>query len=177
MPNDTRRMLLGLVALAALSPLSACKSDTEKAATIAPVDITRNTACELDGMLLMDFPGPKGQIHYAGLPQPAFYCDTMEVINALLVPEQVRKVNAVYVQDMGQTDWDNPQGAWIDANTAIYVLGSRRKGSMGPTLASFSKTEDAQAFAKEYGGQVVKMADIKPEMVDLRGGAHLDHSM
>lgn len=176
-PNASRRMLLGLMALASLSPLAACKSEADKAASITPVEITRNTACELDGMLLMDFPGPKGQIHYAGQPQPAFYCDTMEVINALLVPEQVRKVNAVYVQDMGQTDWDNPQGAWIDANTAIYVLGSRRKGSMGPTLASFSQAEDAQAFAKEYGGQVVKMADIKPEMVDLRGGAHHDHSM
>lgn len=176
-PDETRRMLLGLMALASLGPLAACKSEAQKATSIAPVEITRNTSCELDGMLLMDFPGPKGQIHYAGLEQPAFYCDTMEVINALLVPEQVRKVNAVYVQDIGQTDWDNPQGAWIDANTAIYVLGSRRKGSMGPTLGTFSKEEDAQAFAKEYGGKVVRMAEITPEMVDLRGGANLDSSM
>ncbi len=115
------------------------RQEREKAASTAPVEITRSTSCELDGMLLMDYPGPKGQIHYAGMDQPLFYCDTMEVLNTLLVPEQVRKVNAVYVQDMGKTDWDNPQGAWIDARTAIFVHGSKRKGSMGPTLPASAR--------------------------------------
>ena len=68
-------------------------------------------------------------------------------------------------------------GAWIDARTAIYVHGSKRKGSMGPTFASFSKEEDAQKFIAEYGGTLVRMADIKPEMVDLRGGVNTDDRM
>ncbi|MDO4905699.1 MAG: nitrous oxide reductase accessory protein NosL [Lautropia sp.] len=163
--------------LASLPVLSACKSEEQKAANTEPVEITRDTACELDGMLLADYPGPKGQIHYAGQEEPVFYCDTVEVLNALLVPEQVRKVNAVYVQDMGKTDWDDPKGAWIDARKALYVHGSKRKGSMGPTLASFSEEADAQAFIQEYGGKLLRMEEITPEMVDLRGGAHRDHSM
>lgn len=172
-----RRALLGLLALTALAPLAACGERPSGAASVAPVEITRSTSCELDGMLLMDYPGPKGQIHFAGADQPAFYCDTMEVLNTLLVPEQVRKVNAVYVQDMGKTDWDNPQGAWIDARTAIFVHGSKRKGSMGPTFASFSQEADAKKFIEEYGGELVRMSDITPEMVDLRGGANLDNRM
>ena len=172
-----RRALLGLLALTALAPLAACGERPSGAASVAPVEITRSTSCELDGMLLMDYPGPKGQIHFAGADQPAFYCDTMEVLNTLLLPEQVRKVNAVYVQDMGKTDWDNPQGAWIDARSALYVRGSKRKGSMGPTFASFGSEPDARQFIAQHGGELLRMPDIKPEMVDLRGGANLDSRM
>ena len=172
-----RRALLGLLALTALAPLAACGERPSGAASVAPVEITRSTSCELDGMLLMDYPGPKGQIHFAGADQPAFYCDTMEVLNTLLLPEQVRKVDAVYVQDMGKTDWDNPQGAWIDARSALYVRGSKRKGSMGPTFASFGSEPDARQFIAQHGGELLRMPDIKPEMVDLRGGANLDSRM
>ena len=172
-----RRALLGLLALTALVPLAACGERPSGAASVAPVEITRSTSCELDGMLLMDYPGPKGQIHFAGADKPAFYCDTVEVLNTLLLPEQVRKVDAVYVQDMGKTDWDNPQGAWIDARSALYVRGSKRKGSMGPTFASFGSEPDARQFIAQHGGELLRMPDIKPEMVDLRGGANLDSRM
>ncbi len=50
--------------------------------------------------VLADYPGPKGQIHFADTPEPAFYCDTMEVLNTLMHPEEVRKIAAVYVQDI-----------------------------------------------------------------------------
>lgn len=175
--HDRRQLMMGLMALATLPVLAACDKESTSAPSVAPVEITQGTACELDGMLLSEYPGPKGQIHFANTPEPAFYCDTMEVLNTLLHPEEVRKIEAVYVQDMGKTDWDDPKGNWIDARTAFYVEGSSRHGSMGPTLGSFSKREDAEAFAKQYGGKVYAMKDITPEMVDLRGGAHMDHSM
>lgn len=176
--SSERRLLLGLLALASVAPLAACGRDgAGTAASTAPVEIARDTSCELDGMLLLDYPGPKGQIHYAGVDRPFFYCDTVELLNTLLVPEQVRKVDAVYVQDMGKADWDNPQGAWIDARSALYVHGSKRKGSMGPTFASFSSEADAQKFIDEYGGKLLRMEDITPVMVDLRGGANLDDRM
>ncbi len=174
-----RRLFLGLMALASIAPLAACgsKEGEGKRGAIQPAEITQGTSCELDGMLLVDYPGPKGQIHFADSKEPAFFCDTMELLNTLIIPEVVRKVDAAFVQDMGQTDWDNPKGAWIDARTAIFVHGSKRKGSMGPTFASFSKEEDAKKFVQEYGGTIVRMADIKPEMVDLRGGANTDDRM
>ena len=48
---------------------------------------------------------------------------------------------------------------------------------MGPTFASFSQEADAKKFIEEYGGELVRMSDITPEMVDLRGGANLDNRM
>ena len=173
-----RRLFLGLLALTGIAPLVACSRDGESAgANLAPVEIARDTSCELDGMLLMDYPGPKGQIHYAGTDHPVFFCDTVELLSTLLAPEQVRKIDAVYVQDMAKADWDNPQGNWIDARAALYVQGSKRKGSMGPTFASFSKEVDAQSFIQQHGGKLLRLSEITPVMVDLRGGANLDSRM
>lgn len=176
----TRRRALGLAALAALPTtflLAGCSDKAAENASLAPVEIDRSTSCELDGMLLSDYPGPKAQIHYAGQDKPSFFCDTVELFNTLLAGEQVRPIRAVYVQDMGRAKWEAPQGHWIDAKGAVYVLGSKRHGSMGPTIASFAQEADASKFAQEYGGKVLRFGDIKLDMVDLSGGALHDSRM
>ncbi|PVY57948.1 MULTISPECIES: nitrous oxide reductase accessory protein NosL [unclassified Simplicispira] len=180
-PCSCRRHLLGglaaITALGALGGLAGCGERGGSAQTLAPVEIDRSTSCELDGMLLSDYPGPKAQVHYAGQAAPSFFCDTVELFNTLLAGEQVRAIKAVYVQDMGQAQWEQPVGHWIDAKTALYVLGSKRHGSMGPTIASFAQEADAVKFAAEYGGKVLRFADIKADMVDLSGGALHDTRM
>lgn len=175
-----RRQLLGLALLAslgALGGLAACSDRSGDAQALAPVEIGTSTTCELDGMLLVDYPGPKAQIHYAGVAAPVFFCDTVELFNTMLRPEQVRKVLAVYVQDMGKADWEQPRGNWIDAKSGFYVLGSKRHGSMGPTIASFAQELDAKKFAEQWGGKMLRYAEVKPEMVDLSGGALHDTKM
>ena len=176
----TRRRALGFAALAALSTaglLSGCGDKAAEQTSLAPVEIDRSTSCELDGMLLADYPGPKAQIHYAGQDKPSFFCDTVELFNTLLAGEQVRPIRAVYVQNMGQAQWEEPKGHWIDAKSAIYVLGSKRHGSMGPTIASFAQEAGATKFAGEHGGKVLRFGDIKLDMVDLSGGALHDTRM
>jgi copper chaperone NosL len=163
-----------LLAAAATAALVACgKAEPPR----KPVEITTATACALDGMTLADYPGPKAQIHYATQENPDFFCDTVEMFSIYLNPEQVRNVKAVYVQDMATTKWEKPDGAWIDAKTAFYVVGSKLHGSMGPTFASFAKEADAARFAEQYGGKVYAFADITPEMASLDGGALHDHTM
>lgn len=164
-----------VLALAAAIMAAGC-GEAERAKTAQPVEIARSTVCSLDGMVLADYPGPKAQMHYAQ-GQPDFFCDTTEMFSLYLRPEQQKRVTAAYVQDMGKTDWDNPQGNWMDARAAVYVHGSKRRGSMGPTLASFSREEDARAFAEKHGGKVLRFAEIKPEMVILDGGALHDQRM
>ncbi|MDD2881126.1 MAG: nitrous oxide reductase accessory protein NosL [Rhodoferax sp.] len=175
-----RRQLLGLAvwaSLGALGGLAACSDRSGEHQALVPVEIDASTTCELDGMLLLDYPGPKGQIHYAGAPAPVFFCDTVELFNTMLQPEQVRKVMAVYVQDMGKTDWEQPRGNWMDATNSFYVLGSKRHGSMGPTIASFADESEAKKFAEQWGGKLLRYAEVKPEMVDMSGGALHDSKM
>lgn len=172
-----RRRAFGLALVLTAALLGGCSDETAQQQSFAPAEITAATSCALDGMLLADYPGPKAQIHYADQAEPAFFCDTVELFNILLAGEQVRPVRAIYVQDMGEADWDAPKGHWIDAKTAFYVAGSKRQGSMGVTIASFSQQADAEKFTAEYGGKVLKYDDITLDMVDLRGGALHDASM
>ena len=174
---SARQRLAGITLGAAALLLSACSNDAASTQALGPVEIDRSTSCSLDGMLLADYPGPKAQILYADQAKPAFFCDTMELINQLHAGEQVRAIKGAYVQDMGKADWNQPQGHWIDAKTAFYVLGSKRHGSMGPTIASFAQEADATKFAGEHGGKVLRFGDIKLDMVDLSGGALHDTRM
>lgn len=163
------------ILLLATSLLVACGKTTET--PVAPKEIAQDTYCALDGMLLSDYPGPKAQIHYDGTPEPDFFCDTMEMFSLLLKPEQARKVTAAYVQAIDQTDWNQPKGAWIDAKKAFYVVGSKKRGAMGPTIPSFATREGAQAFADKEGGKVHPFTEITADMARLDGGALHDQRM
>ena len=157
------RTLLLCTALVML--LAACGQSSTEPEAVVPHEITRSTASVIDGMLLADYPGPKAQVHYARQPEPDFYCNTADMFYMHFVPEQMRKVRAIFVQDMGKADWDEPLGHWIDARTAWYVAGSNRRGSMGPTLASFADEKDAHRFAEEYGGRVLRFDEVTIEVV------------
>lgn len=172
-----RPVLRALLCGALVAGLAACGKAGDTATNAGPQEIAAGTSCSLDGMLLADYPGPKAQIHYQGRAEPDWFCDTVEMFNVYLSPEQVRAVRVMYVQDMGKADWDNPLGQWIDARQAFYVVGSKRHGSMGPTIASFAQRADAERFAREYGGQVFPFDGITADMAVLDGGALHDSVM
>lgn len=166
------RWLLAVAFASGVWMLAGCGEDIKP----APQEITTGTSCALDGMLLLDYPGPKAQIHYDQGP-PDFFCDTMEMFAIYTQPEERKRILAVYAQDMGKADWTKPQGHWIDAKTGFYVANSRRMGSMGPTLASFAREEDAREFVKQYGGEVFRFEQVTPEMTVLDGGVLHDERM
>jgi copper chaperone NosL len=171
-----RRFLLLAASAAPFAPRLGC-SPSASDSTVQPVEIDGATTCDLDGMLLADYPGPKAQVHYVGQAAPTYFCDTVEMFAALLRPEQVRAVRQVFVQDMAKADWEQPRGHWFDAKTGFYVVGSKRHGSMGPTIASFAAEADARSFASVHGGKVLGFAQVTPEMADLGGGAQHDTRM
>lgn len=162
-----------MVSMLLLISLSGC-GDSGQVAT--PREITQETACALDGMLLIDYPGPKAQIHY-DQGAPDFFCDTVEMFANYTRPEQQRRITGIFTQDMGKADWSKPLGHWIDAKKAFYVAHSRRTGSMGPTLGAFANEQDAQTFIKEHGGEVLRFDQVTPEMTTLDGGVLQDERM
>lgn len=156
LPRRTFLGLAGLAGLAAMSLLGACSSSTAPA---GPQEPDADTACALDGMTLNNYPGPKGQIQYKE-GKADFFCDLPDLFSVLLAPEQKRAIAGVYVQDVGVADWNKPRGHWIDAKTALYVVGSRKTGSMGATYGAFSDAAAATAFARQEGGRVLKFGEI-----------------
>ncbi|MDM5175678.1 nitrous oxide reductase accessory protein NosL [Massilia sp. DJPM01] len=151
-----------LAAFAAAGLLAAC---SQQATTASAREPAPDTACALDGMVLLDFPGPKAQIQYAE-GKADYYCDLMELFTVMLAPEHKRRIAGVFVQDMGKTSWDKPSGHWIAAKDALYVVGSKKQGSMGPTFGAFSDAAQADAFAKAEGGKVLPYGQITVAMLD-----------
>lgn len=166
-----------IIASVGAGVLTACGRSPGNTTSAAAVEIENTTVCVLDGLRLSDFAGPKAQIHRVGRSDPDFYCDTVEMFHVYLAASRREEITGMFVQDMGKTDWFEPHDHWIDATTAHYVRGSSRLGPMGPTFASFSTLSDADDFAREFGGELLRFADVNADMVALDGGALHDTSM
>lgn len=76
---------------------------------------------------------------------------------------------AVYVTDFSGTDpelgdegYPRPNGAvgWTDAETATFVVDSDARTPDGETVVPFSSRDDADAFAREYGGAVLTWDEL-----------------
>jgi copper chaperone NosL len=145
-------------AMAAALLLAACG---EAARAPVPGEPGADTVCALDGMSIKDYPGPKAQIVFKG-GHVDFFCSLEELFEVLFGEDGQHGIAASYVQDMGKADWNKPQGHWIDARSAVYVLDSRAQGAMGPAIASFAKKEDARAFAAREGGRVLDAGQVRP---------------
>ncbi|OMH31868.1 nitrous oxide reductase accessory protein NosL [Motiliproteus sp. MSK22-1] len=150
----TKRNLLKLAGSSLL--LSACGKQTDKVAGIQNVTkIEYGDECRLCGMLISNFPGPKGQLFERGYDQNMKFCSTRDMFAYWLDPEHSHNIQSAFVHDMAVTPWDLADGdRYINARTAIYVVGHNRRGALGPTLASFSDEAAARVFSDQFGGRL-----------------------
>lgn len=146
--------------------ISGCKEPQQDSAVRAPEAFHKHDECHVCGMLIVRFPGPKGQAFLRNQATPLKFCSTRDLFAWLLQPETAAVVREIYVHDMALSQWEaTTDNHLIDARTAWYVVGQRRRGAMGPTLASFASSEDAQAFARRYGGRPLRFQDITVEVM------------
>lgn len=157
------RKKAAILPLVVLLFMAAC-SKNEKPADVKPIELDRTISCAVCGMIPVDFPGAKGQIHYNSGRVDSFCC-TLDMFTFYLQPDRPKNVTAIYVNDMGKADWFNPEGHWINAEEAHYVLGGDVMGPMGEALVPFSEREDALKYIDDHGGRIVGFADVKMEML------------
>lgn len=157
-----RHVMLSLIALLLLS---ACADNESGDVTDSPRDLTREEVCMIDGMILMDYPGPKGQLFFKN-GEARFFCDTKGLIATLYDPDYRVKIKNAYVQDFGGRKWGSYGDRWIDVNQAFLVLDGDKFGAMGPTIATFSLRADADSFAAEHGGMVIAFAEFDEGMLE-----------
>jgi copper chaperone NosL len=154
-----------LILLAALS-LTACKE--EAVVPPEPVTLTQEALSYCCQMVVAGHKGPKGQIHLKGAEQPLFFTQVRDVIAYLKSPEREAEITGVYVSDMGVAPtWANP-GAdnWIDAQTAVFVVGAMVAGGMGaPEIVPFADAAKAQEFIATYGGQTMTLDQIPDDVI------------
>jgi copper chaperone NosL len=159
------RVLAGVLMCLALV---ACDKAQSPPAAQAGLAFHPGDECHVCGMVISDFPGPKGAAVGAGGTKK--FCSPAEMLGWWLQPENHRADVKLYVHDMGRSHWDAPDDAHlIDARTAYFVIGSRLKGAMGVVLASFSNLEAAQKLAHEAGGKVLRLEDIDQKLLGQAG--------
>lgn len=158
------------------SILMGCDKSEEPTKTLTPVAIETGDECHVCGMLITNFPGPKGEAYVRGSGIPLKFCSTRDLFSYMLQPESKVIVAKVYVHDMGATDWNHPANtAFVDARSAWYVADQPLKGAMGPTLASFRTQQDAQAFHVKHGGRLLRIEDITLEILANLGSGASKH--
>ncbi len=118
-------------------------------------------------MIILDFPGSKAQIHYKNGEVDTF-CSTLDMFLFYLQPVRPRHIEAIYVNDMGRSDWQNPKGNWIEARDAFYVYGGDVMGPMGEALVPFLSRTDAEEYVRRHGGRIVTFNDVTQEMLRPR---------
>ena len=159
-------MLLGL-------GLMACAEPEKEQKSLDPVAFHATDECHVCGMIITDFPGPKGQaVDASGVKK---FCSAAEMLGWWLQPENHHAQSKLYVHDMGRSHWGTPDDAHlIDAKTAYYVLGTGLKGAMGVVLASFAEQAVAQKVASDTGGRVLRFEEI--DLALLQQPAGMSHS-
>lgn len=146
--------------------IACTNADIEKP---VPIELTREHACGLCGMITVDFPGSKGQIHYSNGKIDTFCC-TLDMFSFYLQPDSPKNITAIFVNDMGKADWERPSGHWIDAKKAHYVFGGNIMGPMGEALVPFAELKDAEVYVNDHGGKIIRFDEVTMEM--LRPEAH-----
>lgn len=148
--------------------LAACQEET--AQNVDPVPLTPDTIGHYCQMTLAEHPGPKAQVHLDGLPQaPLFFSQVRDAIAYARLPERDHRILAIWVSDMGAegATWDDPgAGNWVDANVAVYVVGSDMEGGMGADeLVPFADADAAAGFAALHHGRVMGLEQIPDSAV------------
>ncbi|MCF6304639.1 MAG: nitrous oxide reductase accessory protein NosL [Rhodobacteraceae bacterium] len=153
--------------LLVLALVAACDKDTNDTLPAAQTlnDEAAGYYCQ---MIILDHPGPKGQLFLDGMPAPIWFSQVRDGLAYLKSSEQEGEVLVLYVNDMGlAASYDEPgPDNWINAADAFYVVGSDAVGGMGaPELVPFGTVEKAQEFAESRGGTILTLDEISAEMV------------
>jgi len=177
------RVLLGALLLSAV--LAACDGGDEIAEAPPPAEYGGEAVGYFCNMLLAEHGGPKGQVHLQSREAPLWFSSVRDTVAFTLLKDEPKDVTAIYVNDMGRaTDWQSPEpGKWVALDQAYFVIGSRRMGGMGlPEVVPFSAREAAAAFVGEYGGEVVRLAEVPadyvlgmPQLPAQEKGSHATH--
>ncbi|MEO5378710.1 MAG: nitrous oxide reductase accessory protein NosL [Magnetococcus sp. DMHC-6] len=155
----TRRLLVVLVLTFSFFGCRANNDDQ----SILPKEPTPETMGYYCGMNLKEHSGPKGQIIVAGEENTLWFSTIQEAFSYSYLEGATRHILAFYVNDMGQSiDWDHPQpGSWIKAESAYYVLGSKRGQTTGDVeIVPFGSKPQAENFMHSYGGRVFSFNEI-----------------
>jgi copper chaperone NosL len=157
-----------LLALLAAPLLASCKQNRNAAAAPPPREISDASVAQFCGMSLSEHAGPKAQIFIRGLPDPYWFATVRDAFAFVMLPEMPKAIEAIYVNDMARVkNWEQPEpGMWVEANKALFVIGSRRRSGMNTDEAiPFGAADAARKFVEAEGGRIVGFEDMPRDYI------------
>jgi len=155
--------------------LAACSEPETEQKNLDPVAFHGSDECHVCGMIITDFPGPKGQAVDKSAVKK--FCSAAEMLGWWLQPENRIGTAKLYVHDMGRSEWLKPDDSHlIDATHAFYVVDlgdSGLKGAMGAVIASFADEQAAHKLATIHGARVLRFEEINQDV--LQQAAKMQH--
>jgi len=156
-----------LFGAALLAALSAC-GEKKEAAAPPPREVSGDSIAYFCKMAVNEHPGPKGQVFVTDRDEPYWFASARDAIAFTMLPDEPKNIMAIYVTDEARArNWDRPEpGSWVDAREAFFVIESRRTGGMGAAEAvPFSDQQAARDFIAQYGGRMVRFADMPRDYI------------
>lgn len=167
-----KKCYLMVIALLNILLLAGCQKETDAQVVQKILALESGDECHLCGMIITQYPGPKGQLYSRGIEGNMKFCSTRDMFAFIVDPENQHNIQKAFVHDMANTDWQSPsEESYIDAKQAFYVIGHSKKGAMGPTLASFSQRKDAESFTQQMGGKVFSFEQITLDVLVAMTGS------
>ena len=148
--------------------LNACGGEDVAQPDKSPMALTDDAIGHFCGMQVSTHNGPKGQVFLKGQESPIWFVSVRDSLAYSRMPDEKFKISTIYVSDMGiAASWDQPgDDAWIQAESAWFVVGSSRTGGMGMAeLVPFSDKVKAENFIASYGGTLSRMSDIATDVL------------
>jgi nitrous oxide reductase accessory protein NosL len=144
--------------------MSGCAENT--AATKSMVHKVRFQTVSADKAQLLQSGKEKSACAICGMHLPTFYKtnhvadtkDTLKQYCSLHCVVHDNEINKTDLRNLRVVDTNSLK--FIDALKAYYVVGSSKKGTMSRVSKyAFATKKEAEAFAKAYGGKVMKFYD------------------
>jgi nitrous oxide reductase accessory protein NosL len=177
-----RAVLAGASGVAAASVAGCLGGDGSAPPAVA---VAGAAACDECGMVISKHPGPNGEIYWEETEPEShdapFHFDSLKQCffpHYFEGTDAGRSLDAAYVTDYSAVDYSvqsqdgssyvtshTDADAFADATELEYVVESDVEGAMGPDFVPFSDSDDAEAFASEYGGSVVAFDEVSPTLV------------
>lgn len=152
----TRRQILILLAgLPGLGLIACGREPDSPAIGCPPIALNDEHECALCGMIVVHFPGPKGQACLRD-GRVLTFCSVHDLLAWAWQPESAPALGALHVHDLSRTEWRHPSDdAYMNARDAIYVVGHDQHSAMGHSPAPFSRQTDAESFMARHGGHLL----------------------
>ncbi|MCK5041515.1 MAG: nitrous oxide reductase accessory protein NosL [Sphingomonadales bacterium] len=160
--------ILNKIAVICLVGFLASCGEAENTVAPPPHNLADDDVSYFTSMVIVEHNGPKGHVIVEGEDKPLWFSSVRDTLAFTRLPEETRKILAIYLTDMSKADtWDNPDNStWAEAENLFYVVGSSKMGGMGQAeMVPFSIVSDAETFSQEFGGTVVTLDEIATDLI------------